>query len=159
MINPDSQTPKSLGYRMPAEWETQEAVWISWPHNLDTWPAEMMGEVENSYVQLVKALHSGQKVRILVNNEQVKAEAKDKLSENKIDLSNIIFCQIKNQDAWMRDCGPTFVVSDTEKKLAMVKQKLADLTAIESALQKLIFACKRGKDGCGCPIIENLTNG
>lgn len=46
-----------------------------------------------------------------------------------------------------------------EKKLSMVKQKLADLTAIESAFQKLIFACKRGKDGCGCPIIENLTNG
>ncbi len=46
-----------------------------------------------------------------------------------------------------------------EKKLGVIKHKLADLHAIESALQKLVSACKRGKNGCGCPIIENLTNG
>jgi hypothetical protein len=32
------QTPAALGYRMPAEWEPQEAVWLSWPHNRETWP-------------------------------------------------------------------------------------------------------------------------
>ena len=25
------ETPASLGYRMPAEWEEHEATWISWP--------------------------------------------------------------------------------------------------------------------------------
>src|SRR6185295_3044126 len=25
-------TPRSLGYRMPAEWEPHEATWLSWPH-------------------------------------------------------------------------------------------------------------------------------
>ena len=35
MKNP---TPKSLGYRMPAEWEPQEAIWLTWPHNDITWP-------------------------------------------------------------------------------------------------------------------------
>jgi len=24
-----NQTPKSLGFRMPAEWEAQEAVWLA----------------------------------------------------------------------------------------------------------------------------------
>ncbi|RFC35487.1 MAG: transcriptional regulator, MerR family [Candidatus Nitrotoga sp. LAW] len=46
-----------------------------------------------------------------------------------------------------------------EKKLDMVEQKLADLLAIESALKKLISACRREKDGCGCPIIDSLVNG
>ena len=32
------KTPAALGFRMPAEWEPQEAVWFSWPHNLKTWP-------------------------------------------------------------------------------------------------------------------------
>lgn len=44
-----------------------------------------------------------------------------------------------------------------EKKLDVIKRKLADLHAIESALKKLISACRRGKCGCGCPIIDNLV--
>jgi MerR family mercuric resistance operon transcriptional regulator len=46
-----------------------------------------------------------------------------------------------------------------EKKLDVIKQKLADLLAMESALKKLISACRRGKDGCGCPIIDSLISG
>lgn len=46
-----------------------------------------------------------------------------------------------------------------EKKLDVIKQKLADLLAIESALKKLIAACHKGKNGCGCPIIDNLVSG
>jgi MerR family mercuric resistance operon transcriptional regulator len=45
------------------------------------------------------------------------------------------------------------------KKLAVIKQKLADLLAIKSVLEKLISACRRGKDGCGCPIIDSLISG
>lgn len=45
------------------------------------------------------------------------------------------------------------------KKLGVIKQKLADLLAIESVLKKLISACRRGKDGCGCPIIDSLISG
>src|SRR5580704_8394156 len=26
-------TPRALGFRMPAEWEPHEATWIAWPHN------------------------------------------------------------------------------------------------------------------------------
>jgi len=32
------ETPAALGFRMPAEWERQEAVWLSWPHKRATWP-------------------------------------------------------------------------------------------------------------------------
>lgn len=46
-----------------------------------------------------------------------------------------------------------------EKKLGVIKQKLADLRSIESVLEKLISACRKGKSGCGCPIIDNLVNG
>lgn len=46
-----------------------------------------------------------------------------------------------------------------EKKLGVIKQKLADLRAIESALEKLISACRKGKSGCGCPIIDSLVSG
>ncbi len=35
-----SKTPAALGFRMPAEWEPQAALWLSWPHNLATWPGQ-----------------------------------------------------------------------------------------------------------------------
>ena len=116
-----NSTPKSLGYRMPAEWEKQEAIWLSWPHNQDTWPKEMLEEVEDSYAQFVKFLHNGQKVKILVNDLISENNAKSKLKQAGINLNQIIFYQIKTKDAWIRDYGPTFVVNNREKKIAMVK--------------------------------------
>ena len=26
------------GFRMPAEWEPQNSVWIAWPYNKNDWP-------------------------------------------------------------------------------------------------------------------------
>src|SRR3989338_4293750 len=116
------QTPKSLGFRMPAEWELQEAVWISWPHNLDTWPPNMLKEVENSYAEFVKALCAGQKVKILVRDSNSEENAKSRLKARKVrDFQNILFYQIPTIDGWIRDYGPVFVVNDAQKTKAMVK--------------------------------------
>ncbi len=113
--------PNELGYRMPAEWETQEALWIAWPHNEDTWPKVMLEAVENSYIHFVKAVHSGQKVKILVNDSLIEKNLQNRLEQNNINLEKIDFYQINNADAWIRDYGPTFAVNSKEKKLAMVK--------------------------------------
>ena len=115
-----AQTPKSLGFRMPAEWENQEAIWLSWPHNEITWP-NMVPKIEEIYIQFIKALHSGQKINLLVNDKDKEDYVKNKLIKSKINLSQIVFHQIKNIDAWIRDYGPIFVVNDKTKQKAMVK--------------------------------------
>ena len=38
MARASQSTPAALGFRMPAEWEPQAAVWLSWPHKHSTWP-------------------------------------------------------------------------------------------------------------------------
>ena len=52
-----AQTPKSLGFRMPAEWEEQEAVWLAWPHNEATWP-NIVKEVEHIKEAFIPGLNS-----------------------------------------------------------------------------------------------------
>ncbi len=47
--------------------------------------------------------------------------------------------------------------SFAEQKKRLVAGKIADLRAIEAALDKLIRACRAGSSGRGCPIIENLS--
>jgi MerR family mercuric resistance operon transcriptional regulator len=44
-----------------------------------------------------------------------------------------------------------------EKKSRLVEKKISDLLAIQAALGKLVRACGSGRQGRGCPIIENLA--
>jgi MerR family mercuric resistance operon transcriptional regulator len=52
-------------------------------------------------------------------------------------------------------CRETCVLA--ERKRELVDKKIADLRAIQSALNSLITACGSGKRGHGCPIIESLS--
>lgn len=44
-----------------------------------------------------------------------------------------------------------------QRKLKLVESKIADLRAMQGALNKLVCACGSGKRGTGCPIIESLA--
>ncbi len=114
-------TPRSLGYRMPAEWEPQEAIWLSWPHNPLTWAGGMLAEVERSYTEIIRALHTHQKIKLLVRDAGAEAKTRKMLVDAGIELSQVVFFQIATEDAWIRDYGPTFVVEPTSHQMAMVK--------------------------------------
>lgn len=49
--------------RWPAEWEPQEAVWISWPHRDDLWRGGL-GELATAYARLAAAISPHAEVRI-----------------------------------------------------------------------------------------------
>jgi len=114
-------TPKTLGYRMPAEWEPQEAVWLAWPHNELTWPGGMLAGVEGSYIEIIRALHTGQKIKLLVKNSDSEARIRGLLSRADIALEQIVFLRMATEDSWIRDYGPTFVTNTESRQLAMVK--------------------------------------
>ncbi len=63
-----SQTPASLGYRMPAEWEAHAATWIAWPHNRSDWPGKFEA-IPWIYAEIVRQLARAEQVNILVNDE------------------------------------------------------------------------------------------
>ncbi|HEY2384540.1 MAG TPA: agmatine deiminase family protein [Terriglobia bacterium] len=116
-----SPTPRSLGYRMPAEWEKQEAIWLTWPHNEITWPDGMLADVERAYVDIIRALHTGQKIKLLVKDSDSEAKIRLMLDRQGVALSQIVFVPVAAEDSWIRDYGPTFVVHPAERRLAMVK--------------------------------------
>jgi agmatine deiminase len=114
-------TPKSSGYRMPAEWEPQEAIWLTWPHNKLTWPDAMLDEVQRSYVEIIRALHVGQKIKLLVRDSESESRVRGRLDREGIALEQIHFVVLAAEDSWIRDYGPTFVVNREQHRLAMVK--------------------------------------
>ena len=114
-------TPRSLGYVMPAEWEPQEAIWLTWPHNELTWPEGMLPEVERTYVEIIRALHTAQKIRLLVKDNEAEMRVRLALDREDIALTQIDFILLAAEDSWIRDYGPTFVVNREQRQLAMVK--------------------------------------
>jgi len=60
-------TPRAVGYRMPAEWEPHTATWLSWPHNIETWPGKFE-PVPQVFAQIVAALHQHEAVHILAGS-------------------------------------------------------------------------------------------
>lgn len=114
-------TPRSLGYRFPAEWAPHEATWLSWPHKEASWPGKI-DTIYGKYSEFVKVLTSGEMVRINVNDEQMKAFALSKLKDAGADLSMVEFFIHPTNDAWCRDHGPAFLVNP----LAEIKKVIVD---------------------------------
>ena len=89
--------------RWPAEWEPQSAIWLSWPHNSETWP----GRFENippAFSHFVRACADVVLVRILVA-----PTAMDVAREHIGDQQNVELIPVPTNDCWIRDFGPTFV--------------------------------------------------
>lgn len=89
--------------RWPAEWEPQSAVWLSWPHNRETWPGRFAG-VPAAFVPLVRATAEVVAVRILVAPEAAR-DAHAHVGQ----LDNVELIDCATNDCWIRDYGPTFV--------------------------------------------------
>ena len=107
----ESATPASLGFRMPAEWEPHAATWLTWPHNPETWPGKF-APVPDIWTRMVAALAPGERVEIVVRDAVMSADVEGRLRAAHVDLAAVALHVVPNNDAWMRDHGPTFLVRD-----------------------------------------------
>jgi len=114
-------TPSRLGYRMPAEWEPQAAIWLTWPHNELTWPDGMLAEVQKAYVRIIQALHTDQRVKLLVKDKDEAAHVRGELRAADVFLDQVELFEIAAEDSWIRDYGPTFVTNRESGQLAIIK--------------------------------------
>ncbi|MBI5635338.1 agmatine deiminase family protein [Candidatus Micrarchaeota archaeon] len=118
----ERQSPSSLGFSMPAEWEEHESTWVIFPHNENTWPDGRLEGVQKVYAQMLARVSVGEKVNLLVESNSVKELAGKLIFENDFaNRQNIFFHSIPTMDSWIRDCGPTFLLSKDKKELAMVE--------------------------------------
>jgi agmatine deiminase len=101
-------TPRSLGYRMPAEWDRHEATWLAWPHNPEDWPGKFQ-TIPWVYAEIVRLLAARERVHILVDDAKAEARAKGILKRAGADLERVSFHAWPTDRVWTRDSGPIFV--------------------------------------------------
>lgn len=93
-----------------------EATWLQWPHNYG-WDSRHIQRYEDIWIQMTKALHTGEKVRIIVYNRKQKRRLRDVLESHKLDMSQIEFYTYPTDDVWIRDNGPMFVLDKQGKMI------------------------------------------
>jgi agmatine deiminase len=117
----EKTTPRSFDYYMPAEWAKHDATWLSWPKNPLTFPDGVLEGVEKVYLQMVAALSKGEKVKVLVNDQEAEQRVRAMLQGTDSVMDNIILPHIKSSDVWIRDYGPTFLLNSKKPWKAAVK--------------------------------------
>lgn len=107
MAAPTMKTPAALGFRMPAEWEPQAAVWLSWPHRQKTWPAHFR-PIPGKFAEIVATISRFEEVRLNIA-KPLQPRAWSLLNRSRADLARVEFYAHPTNDAWCRDHGPIFV--------------------------------------------------
>jgi agmatine deiminase len=95
---------------MPAEWENHKATWIVWPHNRADWPGKF-ATIPWVYVEIVRHLHSSERVCIVVQDLSAERQVKRLLLRAGVSLEQISFYRFPTDRVWIRDFGPIFVKS------------------------------------------------
>ena len=106
---------------MPAEWERHEATWLSWPKNPLTFPEKVIEKVEIIFSQMVEALSKGEKVKILVDDQEASDRVELMMDRAGASMSNVLLLKIRSADVWIRDYGPTFLLHSGNEGKAAVK--------------------------------------
>lgn len=96
--------------RFPAEWEPHEATFLAWPHNEETWPG-LLEPVRQTYLKIIQALVPGEKVFLLAKDCAAAEEIQERFRQAKMESANLKVLVIPNDDAWVRDSGPIFLLN------------------------------------------------
>ncbi|KFN45284.1 agmatine deiminase family protein [Arenimonas composti] len=95
----------SASPRFPAEWESQSAVLIAWPHEGTDW-ADDLAAVESTYVALAAAIARFQTVLVCVADAALRRRAADLLAAAGVDPARVRWFEVAYDDTWLRDSGP-----------------------------------------------------
>jgi agmatine deiminase len=112
--NVPAETPAALGYRMPAEWESHQATWLSWPHNLETWDPDRLPRVERTFAQAVAALSRSETVHLNVLDAAHERHVCPLLEAAAAQTEAVRFHHIRTNDAWCRDHGAVFITREAD---------------------------------------------
>jgi agmatine deiminase len=144
-LDATSATPRSLGFRMPAEWEPHEATWLGWPHEVTDWPGKF-APIPWAFAEIVRHLSRFERVFLLVENRKAESRVRNILKQSGANLDAIDFFRIPTDRGWMRDSGPICIRNEGGKVAynhfafngwAKYPNHKKDATVVTKASQKL----------------------
>jgi len=100
----------NLTKRVPAEWEKQQCVLMSFPHEETDWAEEGLNEALHPFIRIAQAIAYGEAVYIVCKD-------KEAIKPHFCSTRNMTFIEIPTNDTWIRDYGYISLYENGEKKL------------------------------------------
>lgn len=100
-----NSTPKADGFYMPAEYDRHSGCYMIWPERSDSWQFGGV-KAKKEFVEVAKAIQSSEQVTMLVSDREYDTARRMLPDEIRV-------VEMSTDDAWARDCCPTFVVNGT----------------------------------------------
>lgn len=113
---PSVPDPQSI-FTMPPEDDPHEGTWLQWPHSSihRLRKQSVLKRYERAWIQMTKALHTGERVHIIVYGTADQERVKNILKKEKCNMDQIDFFIIPTNDVWCRDNGPLFVIDEAKQ--------------------------------------------
>ena len=86
---------------LPAEWEPQWGVQLTWPHEDSDWKPYLK-EITATYIEMARAITRYEMLLVVAPDVEL---VRQQLSEAEIDLQKVVFHQCPTNDTWARDHG------------------------------------------------------
>jgi agmatine deiminase len=96
--------------RMPAEWEKQQCVLMSFPHEDTDWAEDDLNDALTPFIRIAQAIAYKEAVYIICKD-------KNKIASLFCSTRNMTFIEIPTNDTWIRDYGYISLYEENEKKL------------------------------------------
>jgi len=100
-----------LTSRLPAEWEPQDAIQLTWPHRATDWQP-LLDKVVPVYEQLVQLIAERGDVVIAAPENEL-ASLRQRLTTLGVPTERLHLYPAASDDTWARDHGPITVETDT----------------------------------------------
>ncbi len=102
--------------RLPAEWEPQSGVMLTWPHADGDWGTSL-DRVEAVFVQLAVAISRREKVLLVCHDAALRRRVLDRLSAAGAVVERLRSAIVPSDDSWARDHGPITVLVGDQPRL------------------------------------------
>ena len=93
-----TDTPTTKKYRLPAEWEPQWGVMLTWPHEDTDWKPYLT-EIMATYVQMAREIVRHEWLLIVVPKAEI-------VPEEVRQMERVVIFECPTDDTWARDHGP-----------------------------------------------------
>jgi len=95
---------------MPAEWERQQLVLMSFPHEETDWAEGDLNAALSPFIRIAQAIAYGEAVHIICKD-------KETISSMFCSSRNMTFIEIPTNDTWIRDYGYISIKENGANKL------------------------------------------
>jgi len=102
--------------RLPAEWEPQAGVMLTWPHANSDW-VDKLAQVDALFLHLAEAIAVRQPLLINLPDPARIEPIRSALLAMNIAASQLKFSVVPSNDTWARDHGPLTVLEDGQPRL------------------------------------------